>query len=218
MKKIGIFGGTFNPIHYAHLIIADRALHQYDLDQVIFLPTGHTPHKSYMGEEMTVHRCRMTELAIAGNDGFSIDYYEIENPGTNYTYLTLEEFHRREPDAELYFIIGGDSLADFDKWKRVDRICSLAKILVAVRDSVDEADLNDRFSVLRQQYGDRFFPIDTPNYSVSSKGLRTRLAEGKTIRYMVPDEVLAYIRENKLYQVDVPVEDWPGHQINESES
>ncbi len=209
-KRIGIIGGTFNPIHYAHLIIADRALHQYDLDQVIFLPTGHSPHKSFMGEEMTEHRCRMTELAIAGNDGFSIDYYEVENPDINYTYLTLEAFHQRDPEAELFFIIGGDSLAEFGKWRYVDRICEQASILVAVRDDVDEEDLAERFAVLEGLYGKRFYRIDTPNYSISSKNIRTRISEGSTIRYMVPDAVLDYIMEHQLYKIDVPVEEWPG--------
>ena len=92
-KKIGIFGGTFNPVHYGHLLIAENACDQFELDHVIFLPTGHTPHKAFMGEKMSIHRCHMVEAAIADNPKFSISYREIESTGVNYTYVTLARFH-----------------------------------------------------------------------------------------------------------------------------
>ena len=103
-KKIGIFGGTFNPVHYGHLLIAENACDQFELDHVIFLPTGHTPHKAFMGEKMSIHRCHMVEAAIADNPKFSISYREIESTGVNYTYVTLARFHNDYPDCELYFI------------------------------------------------------------------------------------------------------------------
>lgn len=109
-KKIGIFGGTFNPVHYGHLLIAENACDQFELDHVIFLPTGHTPHKAFMGEKMSIHRCHMVEAAIADNPKFSISYREIESTGVNYTYMTLARFHNDYPDCELYFILGADSL------------------------------------------------------------------------------------------------------------
>ena len=104
-KKMGIFGGTFNPIHYGHLLIAENACAQFDLDHVIFLPTGHAPHKQFMGKDMSVHRCRMVEAAIADNPKFSISYREIQNSGVNYTYATLQQLHQEHPECELYFIL-----------------------------------------------------------------------------------------------------------------
>ena len=105
-RKIGILGGTFNPIHYGHLMIGDNALHQFGLDEVIYMPTGHAPHKQFSGDEMAEHRCRMVEAAISDNPDFSISYYEVNTRETSYTYRTLQHFHRKNPDAELYFLLG----------------------------------------------------------------------------------------------------------------
>ena len=105
-QHIGIMGGTFNPIHYGHLIIAENACEQYHLDQVIFMPTGHTPHKQFQGDDMTRHRCEMVRLAIEQNPKFSLSLYETKNKDTNYTYQTLQHMHQVFPDAKLYFILG----------------------------------------------------------------------------------------------------------------
>lgn len=199
-KKIGIFGGTFNPIHYGHLLIAENACDQFQLDHVIFLPTGHAPHKAFSGEEMSVHRCRMVEAAIADNRNFSISYREIRNSGVNYTYATLEALQREHPQCEFYFILGADSLFYFDEWMHPERICESAKILAAVRDTLDEERLDTQIRYLREKFQCECFRLNTPNFSVSSRELRERVANGKTIRYMVPDSVADYIRENRLYQ------------------
>ena len=113
-RRIGIMGGTFNPIHYGHLIIAENACEQFDLDQVLFIPTGHTPHKKFSGKEMTYHRCEMVRLAIKDNPHFSISLCEVEQSETCYTYKTLELLQEEYPDADLYFILGADSLDTFD--------------------------------------------------------------------------------------------------------
>ena len=180
-KKIGIFGGTFNPVHYGHLLIAENACDQFELDHVIFLPTGHTPHKAFMGEKMSIHRCHMVEAAIADNPKFSISYREIESTGVNYTYVTLARFHNDYPDCELYFILGADSLFDFDSWRHPEEICKYANILAAVRG---------------------FYRLNTPNFSVSSRELRERIMRGTTIRYMLPPQAEQYIRDHALYRED----------------
>lgn len=199
-QKIGIFGGTFNPIHYGHLIIAENACSQFQLDQVIFLPTGHTPHKPYMGEDMSIHRCEMVKLAIADNPKFSISYQEIENPAVSYTYRTLEIFHDQYPDAKIYFILGADSLFDFDHWRYPDRICRSASVLAAVRDDLTEQRVDKQITYLQEKYRGEIYRLHTPNFNVSSKSLRERIQAKDTIRYMLPPEVEAYIYHHSLYQ------------------
>lgn len=201
-KKIGIFGGTFNPVHYGHLLIAENACDQFQLDHVIFLPTGHSPHKPFMGEKMSVHRCQMVEAAIADNPRFSISYREIESRSVNYTYLTLAQFHKDYPDCELYFILGADSLFDFDDWRHPEEICKYANILAAVRDNLNADEVDQQIVYLKEKYHSGFDRLNTPNFSVSSKELRERVAQGKTIRYMLPPQAEQYIREHALYRED----------------
>lgn len=200
-KRIGIMGGTFNPIHYGHLIIAENACEQFHLDQVIFMPTGHTPHKAYGGAEMTKHRCEMVRLAIDGNDHFVLSTYEVEQTEVNYTYLTLKAMQDEYPDAQLYFILGADSLFSFDEWKYPDQIAKRAVILAAVRDYLTESRVDNQILYLKERYGGEIFRLDTPNFNVSSKIIRQRCQMGETIRYMIPDKVKEYIEKNGLYIV-----------------
>lgn len=199
-KRIGIFGGTFNPIHYGHLIIAENACYQYDLEKVIFLPTGHSPHKPFMGEDMNIHRCRMVEAAIADNPKFSISYREVRNTSVNYTYKTLEGMRQEYPDTDLYFILGADSLFDFELWRHPELICKYATVLAAVRDYLNEQKVDHQIRYLREKLHGDIYRLDTPNFNVSSKGLRERIQKGETIRYMVPADVERYITENRLYR------------------
>lgn len=198
-QRIGIMGGTFNPIHYGHLIIAENACQQFELDQVIFMPTGHTPHKAYGGVEMTHHRYEMVKLAVAGNERFSVSTYEIDRTEVNYTYMTLQAVSDMYPEAELYFILGADSLFDFDKWRCPDIICKQATILAAVRDYLTESKVDEQIELLRKQFNGQIYRLDTPNFNVSSKIIRQRVENGETIRYMIPEEVREYIEQNRLY-------------------
>lgn len=198
-QRIGIMGGTFNPIHYGHLIIAENAYEQFQLDQVIFMPTGHTPHKTYGGVKMTHHRCEMVKLAVDSNSHFCVSTYEVEQTEVNYTYKTLQAVSAMYPEAELYFILGADSLFSFDKWKCPELICKQATILAAVRDSLTESKVDEQIAFLKQQYKGTIYRLDTPNFNVSSKIVRQRVENNETIRYMVPEEVRDYIEKNQLY-------------------
>ncbi len=200
MKKIGIMGGTFNPIHNGHLLIAENAFEQLALDEVRFIPTGRSPHK----QDQTVldgrHRLRMVELAIADRDGFVADDCELRSDVLSYSYLTLEQLRQREPDAELYFIMGGDSLRDFKSWRNPARICACAALAAAVRDACDVERLTEYASELSRLYHAKVHLIQTPNLSVNSSEIRARAAAGRTIRYQVPETVRAYIAEHRLYE------------------
>lgn len=199
-RKIGIFGGTFNPVHYGHLMIAENACEQFGLEKVVFMPTGHSPHKPFMGEDMKRHRCRMLELAIEDNPLFGISYREVESTRVNYTYATLRQLNEEHPGIQFYFILGADSLFDFLFWRHPELICKEAVILAAVRDEWNEKKVDEQISYLCRRLQGQIYRLNTPNFNVSSKSIRERILKGQTIRYLVPDPVAGYIRENRLYQ------------------
>lgn len=199
-KKIGIMGGTFNPIHNGHLLIAENALYQYHLDKIYFIPTGHSPHK---GEQMIASakiRYEMIERAIYGNPGFAASSIEINSPETSYTYHTLEKLTALYPDNRFYFIMGGDSLHDFHSWKNPKRICELCHLLVAVRNDMDKQALEHHANTVRQMFRGEIDLLNTPNFSVSSREIRDRVRNHDSIRYLVPEEVRIYIEEHQLYK------------------
>ena len=165
------------------------------------MPTGHAPHKEYGGWEMTMHRCEMVRLAIEGNDHFSLSTYEVDRKEINYTYQTLQAVQEQYPDAELYFILGADSLFCFEQWKCPEQIARRAVILAAVRDSLTESRVDNQIQLLKEMYDGQIYRLNTPNFNVSSKIIRQRCKKGETIRYMIPEKVKNYIEKNGLYIV-----------------
>ncbi|MEY8516109.1 nicotinate-nucleotide adenylyltransferase [Lachnospiraceae bacterium 29-84] len=194
--RIGVMGGTFDPIHYGHLMIAENAREQFQLQKILFLPAGRPPHKHHITE--AVHRCRMVSLAISGNPWFALDQTEVESDGVSYTYLTMQKLKQRYGDVELFFILGADSLFDFESWMKPEAILQNCNILAAYRDNT--GSFFGQLEYLDQKYPGKFFPLDTPSLEVSSQDIRMRVQYGRTIRYLVPEEVEAYIRNHKFYQ------------------
>lgn len=199
-KKIGIMGGAFDPIHYGHLLIAENAAAQYGLDQVIFMPTGHSPHKTKQHITDAAHRCEMVRLAIADNPCFSLSMMEINSRETNYTYRTLEQLKSLHPQDELYFIMGGDSLKDFETWVHPERILKSANVLAAIRDNVAGETFQTQIQYLKERFGtEGIYSLSTPNFTVSSHRIRSLIQNKQTVRYMLPEPVRAYILANQLY-------------------
>jgi nicotinate-nucleotide adenylyltransferase len=200
-RKLGVFGGTFDPVHLAHLILAEQAREQLELDQVVFLPAAVPPHKQ--GREVTDgrHRLRMVELAIAGNPSFAVSDAELVREGISYTVDTLRALHEQVPSDELYLLIGADSLTDLPRWYQPLELVQLAKIAVAKRPGngpLDFAGLAPPFS--KAQISDMARRvIEIPLIEISSSEIRQRVGQGKSIRYRVPAAVEAYIRGNGLY-------------------
>lgn len=199
MKKIGIMGGTFDPIHYGHLIIAENAAEQFSLDHIFFMPTGHSPHKDDNTILSAEKRCEMISLAIKDNKKFSLSLYEVHSNMVNYTYQTLEAFTKEYRNTELYFILGADSLFNLKSWVHPERILNSCTILAAVRDEIDKDELRNKIEDLAEEYSASIFPLSTPNFDVSSQDIRKRAAALRTIKYMVPGEVERYILINKIY-------------------
>ncbi len=196
---IGILGGTFDPIHYAHLAIAEEARTQVGLERVVFVPAGQPPHK--LDEVITPahHRLAMLKLALASNPHFLISQVDLERPGPCYTADTLALLQEKwGPEAELYFIIGADSLLEMHTWYHPERIIELARLIVAPRlgRSFHLAQLEKSLPGLSR----RVLTIQTPLLEISSTDLRRRVREGKSIKYYLPEEVEAYIFEHGLYR------------------
>lgn len=211
-EKIGILGGTFNPIHIAHLIMAEYALEELNLDRILFMPSGNPPHKDKNLIISNDDRKAMIELAINSNEKFIFSDIELNRSGKIYTVDTLRILKETNPDNEYYFIMGEDSLLYFDKWKEPENIVKLANIVVARRNSgsssnYDKSYLNDmdkklleKKAFLEKEYNADIFFLTMPNIDISSTVIRDRIKSDKSINYLVPKEVLNYIKEKNLYK------------------
>lgn len=200
-RKIGIMGGTFDPIHVGHLILGETAYEQFALDKVLFMPAGNPPHKKdRIGRAADEQRLEMVRMAIRDNSHFELSLIEMNADGYSYTYRTLEKLNRENPDTDYYFIIGADSLYDFETWKKPERIAAEAKIVVATRDHAEARQLDEEIKRLREKYNSTFLKLDSLNIDISSRMLRSWIEEKRTIKYYVPDPVISYIYQNKIYQ------------------
>jgi nicotinate-nucleotide adenylyltransferase len=199
-KKIGIMGGTFDPIHMGHLILGEKAYEQLGLDLVLFMPSGNPPHKqNRRGRASDEQRVEMVRRAIEGNPHFALSLTEMNEEGYTYTFRTLETLREQNPDTEYYFIIGADSLYSFDTWMEPGRICQACTMVVATRNHTPIDELNKEIEAVSGKYHGQFLRLDTMNIDVSSQLLRNWVKENKSLRYYVPDQVISYIREHHIY-------------------
>lgn len=199
-KKIGIMGGTFDPVHIGHLILGEKAFEQMGLDKVWFMPSGNPPHKqNRSGRASDGQRVEMVRKAIAGNPHFELSLMEMNEEGYTYTYRTLESLVKENPDTDYYFIIGADSLYNFASWKEPERICRACTLVVATRNHTPVRELNEEMTYLSQQFGGQFLRLDTLNIDISSAQIRKWIKQGDSIKYYVPAEVEEYIQNQQIY-------------------
>lgn len=194
--RTGIMGGTFNPVHNAHLLIAELAYEEYKLDRIIFITGGKPPHKK--DTVSAQHRFNMTHIAIESNNHFIDDDFEINRKGKSYTVNTLEYLRDKYPEDELFFIIGEDSLEDLPKWYEPEKILGMCSLLVFPRKSNET--LAGTLNKMTGKFAGKIFPIAAPVIGLSSTQIRKRIRDSKTVKYMVPDKVLEYIKNNHLYE------------------
>ncbi len=200
MKKIGIMGGTFNPIHNGHLFLAENAYEQMGLDEILFMPSNHPPHKDSHEIVSREHRKAMVHLAIRDNPHFSLSTLEFEREGTTYTADTLTILNREQPDNKFYFIVGADSFFALQDWKNPKLILNLCTMLVFGRDQVEKAKMMRHLAYLTTIFPEAKIRIlDMPTIQISSEMIRERIASRKSIRYYVPKDVMTYINEHHLY-------------------
>ncbi len=195
--RIGLLGGSFDPIHIGHLIMAENACEQLGLDLVIFAPAGNPPHKPNGPLASIDDRIVMIELAIDGHSGFVCSRIDSEESEPSFTWRLLERIHAEHRGADVFFIMGGDSLREFGSWARPERILELATIAVVDRPGheVDESALDAGPGL-----AEAIVMIETPSCAISSTGIRERVRDGQSIRYLGPDQVRQYIGRRSLYQ------------------
>lgn len=197
--RIGIMGGTFNPVHIGHLFMAEAARQAFNLNKVLFIPTGFPPHKETPGVTGQ-QRIQMLQLAIENNPSFEASGMEVMRAGTTYTIDTLTELRNFYPRDNFFFIIGGDTLLELKTWRNFEKVAGMCSFIVYYRPGYDRKELEKEAQRLLEVYQADIHFMEGPYLEVSSSNLRKRLIENKTIRYLVPDEVVKYITEHKLYK------------------
>lgn len=199
MARIGIMGGTFDPIHLGHLATAESVRESLALQKILFIPAANPPHKTEKKITSSIHRLKMVELAIESNPDFEISTIEIERHGLSYSLLTIEELQARFDRSELFFITGADAVNELSTWYRAKDLIQACHFVAATRGGsmLDWISIEEFFgSAVRE----RIHEIQTPSLEISSTDIRNRVASGRSIRYLVPDSVAEYIAREGLYR------------------
>lgn len=203
-KKIGISGGTFNPIHNGHLIVAEMVREEFGLEEVLFIPSGMPPHKDLKDVAEAEHRLNMVQQAVKNNPYFFESRVEVERGGYTYTIDTVKNLREvYGNDTRLYYIIGADVLGDLLTWRNYQEVFKLCGFIAVMRPGNDTEGFNRQMEYLKDTFGAVIHFINTPLIEISSTNIRNRVKEGKSIKYLVPEAVENYIKEKGLYQKEV---------------
>ncbi len=195
--RIGIMGGTFDPIHVGHLILGEQAWETFRLDKVIFITAGQPPHKPEAVEAEAVHRYNMVRLAVQDNEHFECSRIELDRPGPSYTIDTIRQILEiYGEDARVYLLLGADEARDFMTWRDPYGIKELATIVVANRPGYPVSEV---LTALPSDFASAVRPMEIPGVDISSTNIRARIKRGRSIKYLVPNAVESYIKDNKLY-------------------
>ncbi len=198
MEKIGILGGTFNPIHYGHLMISEYLRDELNLDKVIYVPTGYSPHK--INSISADIRYKMVEIAIKNNENFQISDVEAKSGKISYSVNTVKKLKESHP-GEYFFLIGSDTIFQLKTWRKLEELSKEVHFVAALRPEYLERDkIDEEIKFLKKNFNTQITIINGPLYQVSSTELRDRMKTKKSVRYLIPDEVIRFIRENNLYR------------------
>ena len=197
--RLGIMGGTFDPIHYGHLVAAEMARSEFNLSKVIFIPSGTPPHKITRNVVDADMRYLMVECAIRDNPAFDISALEIEREGLSYTVETLRILRRAWPDHDLYFITGTDALIEIFSWREAEEILKMIQFIGAARPGFDAHDFLRKVQLENPETKDRIHYLEVPALAISSTDIRSRVRRGEPIRYLLPETARLFIEEHGLY-------------------
>jgi nicotinate-nucleotide adenylyltransferase len=199
VARVGILGGTFNPPHVGHLVCASEAASQLQLDRVLLTPVAQAPHKEAPYDPGAQERLVLCRLAVAGDERLDVCDIEVRRGGSSYTVDTLRELHARMPEDDLTFIVGGDTALGLPSWREPEAVLGLATLAVAERSGAGRGDVIER---LQASFPDAAPPVffDMPRLDISSSHIRRHVAEGRCIRYLVPDPVAERIARGRLYR------------------
>ena len=198
--RLGILGGTFDPIHWGHLLLAERCREACCLDEFWFLPAGSPPHKQQTGITSGKTRTEMVELATAGCPEFSVNTMEFDREGPSYTYQTLQILIDEDPRRELFFLIGADMLRDFPTWREPEKVLELATVVAVNRGGSPPPEIDPVVEQCGEWARSRVMIVEMPAIDLSSSEIRARVARGQSIRFMTPRSVEQYIHEHGLYR------------------
>jgi nicotinate-nucleotide adenylyltransferase len=199
--RVGIFGGTFDPVHHGHMIIAEQVMDELKLERVIFVPGGIPPHKEASSVRASAEdRYEMVEAAVESNERFSVDRVEVDAGRPMYSVDTVRIFAERSPETDWYFITGADEVSNLLAWKEPDRLLEQVVMVAATRPGYDLSSLGHLEAGLRNF--DRIFPVECTRVDISATGIRRRILQGKSIRYLVPEGAFEIIEEKGLYRGD----------------
>lgn len=199
-RKIGIMGGTFDPIHIGHLVTAEAVRIEYDLERVLFIPAGNPPHKQGSQVTPAFHRYIMTAMATYSNPSFFVSAIELERPGPSYTIDTIRALIGQYGDAtDFYFITGADAVGDLPTWRDIDKLLGLCRFVATARPGCVSA-LDDVIRHFGGKADGRILRLDTPELEISSTDIRERVKKGRSIKYIVPESVENYILKEGLYR------------------
>lgn len=199
MARVGILGGTFNPPHLGHLVCAQEGLAELGLERVDLIPVHLPPHKVALGDPGPEARLELCRAATGGDPRLGVSDIEVRRGGPSFTVATLREIHATRPEDELTFIVGGDTAQSLPTWREPEEVLELATVAVAEREGVKRADIRERLAGLRGA-GERVVFFDMPRLDLSSSLIRRRVAEGRSIRHLVPDPVASLIEERGYYR------------------
>ena len=197
--RLGIFGGTFDPIHLGHLALAEQCRDQQSLDEVWFVPAAQPPHKLERSISAAKARCEMIEFAIAGNPAFRLSSIELNREGPSFTVTTLEQLKEEDASRELFLLLGADSLQFFPTWREPKRILELAKVIAVNRGDRPLPDRSELSRLCGPIVDTQILTASMPGIELSATDIRARVATHRSIRYLVPRAVETYIREHRLY-------------------
>lgn len=193
-------GGTFDPIHYGHLVTAEAVRDNFKLQKVLFMPTKNPPHKMHRLTTDSYHRYLMTVLATITNPYFEVSRLEIEREGITYTVDTIRELRQiHGEDAEIFFITGADAILEILTWHNVDELLEMCEFVAATRPGFYDNDMNKKLEEIKSKYNKEIHRIEVPSLAISSTDIRNRIKNNKTIRYLLPESVEYYIRKYNLY-------------------
>lgn len=198
--RFAVMGGTFDPIHYGHLVTAEAVRDEYDLDKVLFMPSGNPPHKMGKSPSDANHRYLMTVLATTTNPYFEVSRIEVDRQGITYTVDTLRELRNIYGEkAEIYFITGADAILEIFSWQNVDELFNLCFFVAATRPGYYKERVEQKLKEIESNYKKKIYDIEVPSLAISSTDIRNRIKNDKTIRYLLPEAAEDYIRKCNLY-------------------
>lgn len=199
-SKVGIMGGTFNPIHNGHLIIAEQAREYCNLDEILFMPSGNSYMKDHDEIPNGEIRISMAALAIEDNPYFALSTMEVKRKGPTYTCETLEELKNLHPEIQYYFIVGADNLFSIETWWKPEDIFKSCPLIVASRGEKDESVILNKAVELKEKYNAHIILLPERKFDLSSSEIREKIKRGESVRYLLPDKVISFIEKNKLYK------------------